>query len=70
VETALVYNRQTHPKTIPVLVRNLKRRLALPPGEGRSPAGIAALNEQNGNAKRPPRSEVAERRIFPVVRHG
>ncbi len=70
VETALVYNRQRHPKTIPVLVRNLKRRLALPPGKGRSPAGIAALNAQNGNAKRPPRSEVAERRVFPVVRHG
>jgi DNA-binding transcriptional LysR family regulator len=57
VDTAFVYNKQLHPKTIPVLARNLRRRLAVLPIKGRSPEVITAPNTRNGSAKRPPRSE-------------
>ncbi len=57
VDTAFVYNRKIHPKTIPVLVRNLKRRLAAQSIKGGSTAASASLNVGNGSAKLPPRSE-------------
>lgn len=57
VDTAFVYNKRNHPKTIPVLVRHLIRRLAVLRGKSRSPGAIAALTARNGGAKRPPRSQ-------------
>jgi len=57
VDTAFVYNKRNHPKTIPVLVRHLIRRLAVLRGKSRSPGVIAALNARNSGAKRPPKSE-------------
>ncbi|MGD0904327.1 MAG: LysR family transcriptional regulator [Terracidiphilus sp.] len=57
VDTAFVHNRQVHPKTVPVLLRNLKRRLAVQPNKARTPEVIAPSNSTNGGAKRPPGSE-------------
>jgi hypothetical protein len=47
VDTAFVYNKRNHPKTIPVLARHLIRRLAVLRGKNRSPGAIAALKERN-----------------------
>jgi len=57
VDTALVYNKQRHPKTIPVLARYIKRRLAASATknqlhEGTAPPSVAT----NRISKRPPRS--------------
>jgi DNA-binding transcriptional LysR family regulator len=41
VSIAIVYNKQRHPKTIPVLARHLKRHFATPSNEGRSIEQIA-----------------------------
>jgi hypothetical protein len=57
VDTAFVHNRQVHPKTVPVLLRNLKKRLAVQPTTGRSPEVTTAPDFSNGGAKRPPGSE-------------
>jgi DNA-binding transcriptional LysR family regulator len=57
VETAFVYNKQLHPKTIPVLARNLKRRLATQPVKGRSSEAMDDRTPRSGSAKHPPRSE-------------
>jgi DNA-binding transcriptional LysR family regulator len=57
VDTAFVHNRQVHPKTVPVLLRNLKRRLAVQPNKARAPEVMAPSNAINGGAKRPPGSE-------------
>ena len=57
VETAFVYNKQLHPKTIPVLARSLKRRLATQPVKGRSSETMNARTPNSGSAKHPPRSE-------------
>ncbi len=62
VDTALVYNRQLHPKTIPVLVRLLRRRLAAPPGAGAQGSRVPSQatrseSPETGSAKLPPRSE-------------
>jgi hypothetical protein len=37
VDTAFVYKKQGHPKTIPVLIRLLKSRIARPSENGRKP---------------------------------
>jgi len=37
VETAFVYKKQGHPKTIPVLIRHLKSRIAAPTVQGKKP---------------------------------
>jgi hypothetical protein len=57
VDTAFVHNRQVHPKTVPVLLRNLKRRLAVQPNKARAPEVMAPSNAINGGAKRQPGSE-------------
>ena len=57
VDTAFVHNRQGHPKTIPVLLRNLKRRLAVQPNKARATEVMAPSNAINGGAMRPPSSE-------------
>jgi len=57
VDTAFVLNRQVHPRTVPVLLRNLKRRLAVQSNKARTPEVIAPSNSTNSGAKRPPGSE-------------
>jgi hypothetical protein len=57
VDTAFVHNRQVHPRTVPVLLRNLKRRLAVQLNKARAPEVIAPSNSTNSGAKRPPGSE-------------
>ena len=57
VDTAFVHNRQRHPKTVPVLLRSLKRRLAVQTNKARAPEVMAPSNANNGGAKRPPGSE-------------
>jgi DNA-binding transcriptional LysR family regulator len=52
VSTAIVYNKQRHPKTIPVLVRHLKRHFATLSKEQPSPEQIS----QGRQIRRPPLS--------------
>ena len=52
VDTAFVYNEQICPKTVPVLARHLKRRLA-----GGGPQTIGSTTSRVNVEKRPPRSE-------------
>ncbi|HEY0757868.1 MAG TPA: LysR family transcriptional regulator [Acidisarcina sp.] len=54
VNIAIVYNRQRHPKTIPVLVRHLKKHLAAA-NKLNLPAGGSSMHSTTH--KRPPRSE-------------
>ena len=60
VETALVYNGKLHPQTIPVLARQLRRRLAHPsiPGGGAKTSGSSSRTI--GSGKRPPRSKCGD----------
>jgi len=60
VDTAFVYNKQLHPKTIPMLARHLKRRLAVPQVKGDGPQSIGSTPTKVSAAKRPPRSEDKE----------
>jgi DNA-binding transcriptional LysR family regulator len=55
VDTALVYHKQRHPLTIPVLVRQLKQRLSAAPNKPNSPAVMTAIRAKNGIHRRPPR---------------
>lgn len=57
VDTAFVYGKKSHPKTVPVLVRHLRRRLA-PPKSTNGPTVVVAVpsSSANGTGKRPPRS--------------
>jgi DNA-binding transcriptional LysR family regulator len=57
VDTAFVYNKELHPKTIPLLVRHMKRRLAAFPLKRSEPRALASQLAILGSAKRPPRSE-------------
>ena len=57
IDTAFVYNKELHPKTIPVLARNLKRRLAVPSIRAVEPQAIGSERTSDESAKRPPRSE-------------
>jgi len=65
VETAFVYNKQLHPKTIPVLARSLKRRLATQPVKSRSSEAMDARTPNSGSAKHPPRSERSGQGEYP-----
>jgi DNA-binding transcriptional LysR family regulator len=65
VDTAFIYNKQLHPKTIPVLARHLRRRLAVFPIKGDGPQGIGSATPGTGNARRPPRSEGTDVRNHP-----
>ncbi len=56
VSIAIVYNQQRHPKTIPVLVRHLKRHLASPSNRKLSLELVAECRTENKPTKRPPRS--------------
>jgi len=68
VDTAFVYNKQLHPKTIPVLARHLKRRLALSPIKGGGPQAIGSTTPRIGSAKHPTRSEGTHVRDYPSRR--
>jgi DNA-binding transcriptional LysR family regulator len=65
VDTALVYNKELHPKTIPVLARSLKKRLAVSSIRERQPQSICSPNKTNADAKRPSHTEDKEDLHFP-----
>jgi DNA-binding transcriptional LysR family regulator len=70
VDTALVYSKQHHQKTIPLLARHLKRRLAILPVTHRLPEEATSLPKAaNPGAKRPPRSEDGKQGKHPVWSH-
>lgn len=54
VDTALVYHKERHPETIPVLARHLKQRFSPAPNKPRFPVVMTALRERNGIQRRPP----------------
>ena len=56
VDIAFVYKKEGHPKTIPVLVRNLKRELAESEAEKSPKKTVTSPQDANRFAKRPPRS--------------
>jgi DNA-binding transcriptional LysR family regulator len=56
VNIAVIYNRQSHPKTIPVLVRHLKRHLACPQNNETPTELVAKPQSHNHLGKRHPRS--------------
>jgi len=60
VDTAIVYNKLNHPKTIPVLARHLKRRLAASTNNGVLHQVMALPNAAKRHGKRPPRSDDTE----------
>jgi len=57
VSIAIMYNRQRHPKTIPVLVRHLRRHLAASGNGSKLPTVVYSAQSAVGARKRPPRSE-------------
>ena len=62
VDTAFVYNRKLHPKTIPVLAGHLRRRLALHSIQGGSTKTMGSPNMTIGSGKRPPHSKCVDGR--------
>lgn len=56
VDIAFVYKKEGHPKTIPVLVRNLKRELAEFEAKKTPKKPVPSPQDANRIAKRPPRS--------------
>ncbi|MGO8785998.1 MAG: LysR family transcriptional regulator [Terriglobia bacterium] len=64
VDTALVYNKELHPKTIPLLARHLKKRLTARPIRVGGPQAIGSTTKSVSVAKRPPRSEVKDIRDY------
>ncbi len=59
VDTSIVYNKLRHPKTIPVLVRHLKRRLAASTNSSSLHHVVALPHAAKTVGKRPPRSDSA-----------
>jgi DNA-binding transcriptional LysR family regulator len=57
VDTAFVYNKQLHPKTVPVLARQLKGRFADLLIQGGGPPSNGSPTPKIGGAKRPPGTE-------------
>jgi hypothetical protein len=53
VDTAVIYNKQRHPKTVPVLVRKLKRNIQK---DLKRDNVSVMIRTANGVAKRPPQS--------------
>ncbi len=60
VDTAIIYNKVRHPKTIPVLVRHLKRRLAASTNSSNLHQVVALPHAAKTAGKRPPRSDDAD----------
>ena len=56
VDIAFAYKKEGHPKTIPVLLRNLKRELAESEPEKSPRKTATSPQDANRFAKRPPRS--------------
>ena len=57
VDTAIVYNKLKHPKTIPVLIRHLKRRLSVSANKVALHEVMPLPHAVKGSDKRPPRSD-------------
>lgn len=57
VSIAVIYNSQRHPRTIPVLVRHLKRYLSAVKGNGNLRAASTPHDSNDVGLKRPPGSE-------------
>jgi DNA-binding transcriptional LysR family regulator len=57
VSIAVMYNRQQHPKTVPVLIRHVRRHLAASGNESKSPAVAYFDRSAAGTKKRAPRPE-------------
>ena len=54
VDTAVIYHKQHHPKTIPVVVKKLRKKLSM---EAKQPnVAILAIREAKLNRKRPPQA--------------
>ena len=60
VDTAIVYNKMHHPKTVPVLLRQLKRRLSASTNKGTLHEVMPLPHAAKGAGKRPPRSDDTE----------
>lgn len=60
IDTAFVYNKELHPKTIPVLARHLKRRLTAVPIKVDGPQANGSAKRSVDSAKCPPRSEAKD----------
>lgn len=56
VDTAVVYHKQHHLETIPVLVRHLKHRLSPAPNKPKPTVVITASRARNGTPRRTPRT--------------
>jgi hypothetical protein len=59
-DTAIVFNKLRHPKTIPVLVRHLKRQLAASTNSSTLHQVVALPHAAKTVGKRPPRSDNAD----------
>ena len=57
VDTALIYHRERIPPTIPVLVRQLRRHIAISLKEMDPTETLSSPNLKNGGRKRPARSD-------------
>jgi DNA-binding transcriptional LysR family regulator len=55
IDTAIAYHKRRHPKTIPILVRKLKKQMDRIPRDGASPAAPQVLRHSESDGKRPPR---------------
>ena len=60
VDTAIVYNKLHHPKTVPVLLRQLKRRLSVSTSKGTLHEVMPLPQAAKGAGKRTPRSDGTE----------
>lgn len=56
IETAVIYHKRRYPKTIPVLIRKLKRQLERMSKEKAPPATTTLLQHAESTHKRPPQS--------------
>jgi DNA-binding transcriptional LysR family regulator len=61
VDTAIVYHKQHHLKTIPVLIRHLKRHLAASANKSNVGSAITATHPRDGIRKRDPSSDGKKR---------
>jgi DNA-binding transcriptional LysR family regulator len=55
IDTAIAYHKLRHPKTIPILIKKLKKQLDRVSREGRSPAAPQVLQHSESDGKRPSR---------------
>ena len=60
VDTAMIYHKERHPETIPVLARHLKQRFSPALNKPRSPVAMTAVRARNRIHRRPPRQNGKE----------